>query len=147
LILATLAAGTLDLAYALGVSAWRGVAPATVCQGIASALLGPSALTGGAAMAWLGAGLHYAIMSVIVGCYYMLSRIWPQATRQVWLAGPLFGAGVFVVMNYVVVPLSAIGHAFRRPLWLFVGELFSHLVFVGVTIAWLVARARAGSPR
>jgi hypothetical protein len=48
-------------------------------------------------------------------------------------------------MNYVVVPLSAIGQIFHRPPLRFIGEMFSHVVFVGMTIAWFASRARSPS--
>lgn len=140
--LATLVAGALDLGYAIVVSAIvRGAAPTRVMQSVASGLLGKASFDGGIATAALGAALHFAIMAVAVLVFFAASRRWPVLARRFWLYGPIFGAAMFVVMNYVVVPLSAIGQVFHRPPLLFAGELFSHVVFVGATIAWIVARS------
>lgn len=143
LLLATLIAGTLDLGYAIVVSAFRGYAPLLICQSVASGLLGKASYQGGLATGALGVALHFGTMSVIVLTYYLLSRRLPQLARQPFLWGPLYGVAVFCVMNYVVVPLSAIGHTFQRTPLLFVGEMFSHVVFVGLTIAWFVSRVRS----
>jgi len=43
-------------------------------------------------------------------------------------------------MNFVVVPLSAIGTVFHRTLVPAVGEMSSHLFFVGLPIAYLTRR-------
>ena len=139
---ATLAAGVLDLGYAIVVSGAHGVPAIKICQSIASGLLGKDAFDGGLPVAALGVFLHFFTMAVIVLVYWGLSRKWPVLLRQPFLWGPLYGVGVFAVMNYVVVPLSAIGHTFSRPPLLFVGELASHVFFVGMTIAWLLSRAR-----
>jgi len=146
ILLATLSAGALDLGYALVVSGFRGTMPDRICQGIASGLLGRSAFDGGMATAALGLFLHFFIMTVIVLTFVAISRVFPRVLRQPLLWGPLYGAGVFAVMNDAVLPLSAIGHVISRPWPLFLGELGSHLFFVGMTIAWFIAQARI-SPR
>jgi uncharacterized membrane protein YagU involved in acid resistance len=146
LLLAVLIAGVLDLGYAIVVSAMRGTAPLVICQSVASGLLGKATYEGGTATAVLGVALHFGMMTVIVLTYYLLSRRLPQLVRQPFLWGPLYGVAVFCVMNYVVVPLSAIGHTFHRTPPLFIGEMFSHVVFVGLTIAWFVSRARSPDP-
>jgi hypothetical protein len=142
LLLATLIAGTLDLGYAIVVSAFRGYKPLLICQSVASGLLGKATYEGGLATGALGVALHFTMMTCIVLAYYLLSRRLPQIARQPFIWGPLYGVGVFCVMNYVVVPLSAIGHTFQRTPLLFIGEMFSHVVFVGLTIAWFVSRIR-----
>jgi uncharacterized membrane protein YagU involved in acid resistance len=144
---ATLIAGTLDLAYALIVSAIRGTPPTVILQAIASGLLGKSSFEGGAATAAAGLLLHYGMMACFAAAYFIASRRWPALVERPFLWGPIYGAVVFVVMNYVVVPLSAIGHAFERPPLLFAGELFSHLVFVGLVIALCCARAARPAAR
>jgi uncharacterized membrane protein YagU involved in acid resistance len=142
ILIATLVAGTLDLGYALTVSAIRGTPPNVILQAIASGLLGRSSFEGGAPTAAAGLLLHYGIMACFVVAYFLASRRWSSLVERPFLWGPIYGAGVFVVMNYVVVPLSAIGKAFERPPLLFAGELFSHLVFVGLVIALCCARSR-----
>jgi hypothetical protein len=140
-VLATLVAGTLDIAYAIVVSGFRGVAPTVIWQSVASGLLGPAAYEGGMSTAVAGGLLHFGIMACAALTFYLLSRRWPSLVQRPFVWGPLFGVGVFIVMNYIVVPLSAIGHTFERPPSRFIGELFSHVVFVGLPIAWFASRA------
>jgi uncharacterized membrane protein YagU involved in acid resistance len=140
--LATLVAGALDIGYAIGVSALRGATPTKVLQSVASGLLGKASYDGGAATALLGFALHFAMMALIVLAYFVLSRRFRALGASPWLTGPLYGLLVFCVMNYVVVPLSAIGHVFQRQPLMLAGELFSHVVFVGLSIALIVGRAR-----
>ena len=140
LALATLVAGTLDIAYAIVTSGFRGVAPMVIWQSVASGALGKAAYDGGLATAVLGGAFHYFIIACFATAYYLLSRRWPQFVERPLLYGLVFGVVVFVVMNYVVVPLSAIGHTFQRPPLRFIGELCSHLFFVGIPIAWFASR-------
>lgn len=139
--IATLVAGTLDISYAIVTSAMHGVAPIVIWQSVASGALGKSSYEGGLATAVLGGVFHYSIMACFALAYFLLSRRWPQLVERPFLYGPLYGIGVFVVMNYAVVPLSAIGHTFHRDLPHFLGELGSHVFFVGTTIAWFASRA------
>jgi hypothetical protein len=87
----------------------------------------------------LGCQLHFAIAIGAALVYHALGVKVPAMARRPWLAGPTFGLGVFTVMHYVVVPLSA---APRQPphgpVWFF-NMLFSHTLFVGLPIA-LIAR-------
>jgi hypothetical protein len=57
------------------------------------------------------------------------------------MCGPIFGLGVFAFMRYVVIPLSAVPKP--RPLagWGLVNQLIAHTVFVGLSIALIVARS------
>jgi hypothetical protein len=142
IVLATLVAGTLDIAYAIISSALlRGVAPMVILQSVASGLLGKASYEGGAGTAVLGGLLHYGIMAGAVVVFWLASRRWTQLVQRPLLWGPAFGAGVFVVMNYVVVPLSAIGHTFQRTPPRFAAEFCVHLFLVGLPIAWFLSRA------
>ena len=147
LLLATLIAGTLDIGYAIVVSAFRGYKPLLICQSVASGLLDKASFDGGVPTGALGLALHFGMMTVIVLTYYLLSRRLPQLAQKPFLWGPLYGVGVFCVMNYIVVPNSAIGHTISRTVPLFIGEMFSHVVFVGLTIAWFVSRIRRNGGR
>jgi hypothetical protein len=103
----TLTVGTLDLLDALVFFGLRGVAPLRIPQSIASGLLGRAAFEGGLPTAVLGVLLHFIIALVIVSLYYLASRRWPVLARRPLLYGPLYGIVVYVVMTFVVVPLSA----------------------------------------
>lgn len=108
LVSGALTVGTLDMLDAIVFSAFRGVAPLRVPQSIAVGLLGRAAFAGGAATALAGIAIHYFIASSVVATYFLASRRLPMLTRHPLLLGPVYGVVVWIVMNYVVIPLSAI---------------------------------------
>jgi hypothetical protein len=103
-------AGTLDIAAAALINFVR---PVVVLHSIASGLLGKASFSAGASSALLGLLLQWAISLVIASVYTLAAMRWSILTRR-WVAGGLaHGVGIFTVMNYIVVPLSA---AWRTPL-------------------------------
>ena len=136
---AGLLAGTLDIAAAFVVYGLRGATPLRILQSIASGLLGATAYKGGLRTAALGALLHFFIACGADAVFYAASRKLEVLVRRPVISGLLYGVVVYVVMNHVVVPLSAIG---RRP---FVPSLAAvivlvHMLCVGLPIALVVHR-------
>jgi hypothetical protein len=105
----SLVVGTLDALDAVVFFGLRGVKPIRIFQSIAAGLIGRSAFQGGLATAWLGAFLHFFIAAVIVSTYYLVSRRVTLLVRHPVTCGILYGLLVYVVMNFVVLPLSAAG--------------------------------------
>jgi hypothetical protein len=102
-----LTAGVLDIVNAIVF--WRlygGASATAILQSIAAGLLGDGAFAGGAASAALGLLLHFLIMFAMAGVYWLACRRWPALLRRPLPAGIAYGLGTWVVMNYVVVPLS-----------------------------------------
>jgi hypothetical protein len=141
-------AGALDMTDALVVFGLLGVPPARIPQSIASGLLGAGAYEGGAATVALGTALHFFIAITIAAVYVVASTRVPVLARRPVVCGLIFGIGVFVVMQYGVVPLS---RARTPPLSvpLVVNGVLIHAVGVGLPIALVTARwhrARSGTP-
>jgi hypothetical protein len=142
-LLATLAAGALDISAAIVTWLVRDVPATRVLQSVASGVLGRGAFEGGAATAALGLLLHFLLMGAIAGVYVL---IYQRSALMRWspiVLGVLFGVLVYVVMTYVVVPLSA--SPIRTPAGrdVLVG-IVTHIVCVGLPIALIVARATIG---
>ena len=99
-----LVAGTIDIGAAALISHLN---PAVILHAIASGVLGKASFVDGASVAWLGLALQWA-MSLLIAAIFVVA-----ATRTSWLrirwplAGLAYGVAIYVVMNYVVVPLSA----------------------------------------
>ena len=139
-------AGALDIAYAIGFALYRGSTAERLLQSVASGVLGEDAFEGGASAAMLGLALHFFMSFLWALGYWYASSVIPWLNRNAALAGPLFGAFVFLAMNFVVLPLSAVPFSFKFS-WLGTGTNFlSHLFFFGLPIA-LAARKAAGSQR
>jgi hypothetical protein len=101
-----LVAGTVDIVAAATI--YR-VSPIRVMKSIAGGLLGRSALAGDASVALLGLFLQWAMSIIIAAIFVIAVRRLPGLLRR-WIAsGIAYGVVIFVVMNYVVVPLSAMG--------------------------------------
>jgi hypothetical protein len=141
---AGLIAGVLDITAAFVVYGRLGARPIGILQSVARGLIGPRATTGGLATAALGLFLHFVIACGAAAVYYAASRRWPALSRRPVVSGVLYGVVVWVVMNYVVVPLSAIGRwPSLTPLAAVI--IVVHMLCVGLPIALVVGRgAREG---
>ena len=135
-----LTAGVLDLLDAFVFFGLRGVVPLRILQSIAAGVLGRASYQGGARSAALGFVLHFVIALLIVATYFAAARALAMLNRRPFLCGPLFGLAASFVMNYVVVPLSAIGPSPHATGAVLVNGLLIHAFGVGLPAA-LFARA------
>lgn len=137
-----LLAGVLDGASAINTFGW------SVFYGIASGLLGSKAFPqagGGGVPIWiLGVGLHFLIALGAAAVYCFSSRWLGFLKDRFILGGAICGIAVYLVMNLVVLPLSAVPF----PIGPFtvtnlrMGLLF-HIILVGLPIStslWFFAR-------
>jgi hypothetical protein len=132
--------GTLDLLFASGFWAMRNVPPIRIAQSIAAGVLGDASFDGGAASAWLGVGLHYFIAMMFVLVYWLMARRAAALLLQPVRYGLLYGLLLYLVMNFVVLPLSAAGMpSFNDASWV-VASIAMHLL-VGVLCACFARRA------
>ena len=114
-------------------------------KGVASGLIGQRARDGGIEMVVLGAALHWFIcISAAAILYLIVSRV-KWLPRQWFALGCLHGIAVLLVMNYVILPLSAIGRGIY-PLEQLHIHAFWHIVLVGLPTAFFVTRALKQAP-
>jgi uncharacterized membrane protein YagU involved in acid resistance len=135
-----LIAGTLDILAAFVNSGLRGVSPTRVLQAIAGGLLGADSFKGGFATAALGLALHFFIATTATAVYYAASRKLKVLVDQPIVCGLAYGIAVYLMMNLIVLPLSAV--PFKPPHTL--GAIFTALLIlmfcVGLPIALVVRR-------
>jgi hypothetical protein len=135
-------AGTLDIIYACLFWAVKSGVPAMrILQSVAAGLLGPASLRGGAATAALGLALHYLIALSMSVVYYLAAQRWSLLWSRPVLCGAVYGLLMYVIMNYVVVPLSRAGPGSEDPLWISL-TLGVHILLIGIPIALFTRRAR-----
>ena len=138
--LAGLIAGTLDITGACLVSWLRaGVTPVRVFQSVASGVYGAASFTGGSKTAAIGLVLHFIIATIWAIVYYLASRKLRFLISQPVIAGLLYGVVVYLFMNFVVIPLSAVP---QRPVPLS-GRLIGLSIIIlciGLPIAFIVRR-------
>ncbi len=134
ILFAGLLAGALDLGCVLVY--FHAADPLAILRGIAAGLLGPEARKGGVVLAMLGLALHFIIALGAAAVFYAASQRVRALVAHPWVSGLLYGAVVWLVMNLVVLPLSATPPKnFPGPNWLPI--LIAHLVCVGPPIAWV----------
>lgn len=148
LVFGTLTVGTLDILDAITFFGVRNdVPPARIFQSIAAGLLGKASFTGGMPTAVLGLALHYFIAFSIVAVYLLVSGRVGTLRERPFVFGPLYGLAVYVVMNYVVIPLSAAGGSGRTAMIVLINGLLIHALGIGLPTALFAQRATSGADR
>jgi hypothetical protein len=138
-------AGTLDILYATGFSYLRsGIAPERILKYVASGAFGPDALSGGALTALAGLGFHYLNAFLFTIFFFIVAKRMPSLLEKAVLVGAVYGIGIYLVMNYIVVPLSRIGPRPAPPTITWTTGLFVHVFFIGVPIAIAARKAILG---
>jgi uncharacterized membrane protein YagU involved in acid resistance len=130
---AGLIAGTVDIGAATLINL---VSPLLILQVIASGLLGKAALHGGGGVMLLGLVLQWVMSIIIAGIFALAAARMPALARRWVLNGALYGVVVFIVMNFVVVPLSM---APLKPGWAQSTESVMKNLIAMLVFGWLVA--------
>lgn len=134
-----LIAGALNLGYGFMAFSLTGATPVHILQCIASGLFGPAAFNGGLVSASIGLILHFGLSIAMAGAFVAAATKLHTLLRQPVLWGALYGVGLFFLMHYVVVPLSAAPVTDVPPWPLYKAGLIVHAFLVGVPMA-LAAR-------
>lgn len=109
-------------------------------QYVASGLLGDAAYAGGSATALLGFILEFVMTTIIASIFiFSASRI-PLLQKNVIVGSLLYGIGVFIVMNFIVLPLSAAQILPPPPTWLLIEIILEHTLLIGLPLGILVHR-------
>jgi hypothetical protein len=124
-----LIAGTIDAAFAFHDFGWG------MPRAIAGGLLGRSAFQGGDATWALGLFLHYFIACSAAAVYYVASRKLTFLREYPIICGLFFGIAVYLVMNVIVLPLSALHLNGPIQLAAMRKGLLIHMLFIGLPIA------------
>jgi uncharacterized membrane protein YagU involved in acid resistance len=141
LALCLLIAGTLDIADALIFYGLRGVPPAGLLRFIAACLVGVSALHGGLAMAALGLAIHYTITLFWSALFLLAATRFTFLTRHAIASGLIYGGVIYIVMNYVVLPLTRLPpRSHHLAPAVLVNGVLALLLFMGLPIALIAQR-------
>jgi hypothetical protein len=147
IVLGGFAAGVLDILYAFVMANLRGNSGARVLQAIASGLLGKDAYQGGAAIHVLGFALHFAILQIAAAIYLVAACNLQLLQQRYVVSGLLFGILVYLTMNFVVLPLSAVPFTIRYTPQVLLQGFVSHALLVGLPISaclhYFMARSAA----
>jgi uncharacterized membrane protein YagU involved in acid resistance len=110
----------------------------TVYQYMASGALGESAFAGGIATTLLGVLIHFFV-SFVVASVFILSANRISLLRRYSIVGSLlYGFGVFIVMNMIVIPLSAAPPLPAPTTSQLIVTILDHMLVVGLPLGILV---------
>jgi hypothetical protein len=129
----TIAAG-LDLISAFVTYGWG------VPRVIAAGLLGEQALNGGSDPWLLGVLLQFFIALSAAAVYCVASKRLKFLKENFIVCGLFYGIAVFLVMNLIVLPLSALHVRGPYPLRSLIQGLLVHMLFIGLPISFSARR-------
>jgi hypothetical protein len=127
-------AGTFDLIAAFISFGWA------VPRAIAGGLLGPQARHGGPGTWILGVFLHFFIATIIAAVYCLTSRRLTFLRDHFVVCGIFYGMAAYLVMNLIVLPLSAYHARGPFPLHALLQGLLIHMILIGLPIAFINAK-------
>jgi len=142
IVFAGLVAGALDITYAFIIWGLRGVSPIRIGQSVAAGLLGrETAVGGGTATGMFGLLLHFILAIIIAAIYYGAARNVRLLVDRAVPCGIAYGLATYGVMNYVVMPLSAIGSTGGGgPAYITITGILVHMLLIGLPIALITRR-------
>ncbi|MGH9949697.1 MAG: hypothetical protein ACRD6X_21220 [Pyrinomonadaceae bacterium] len=126
-----------------------GITVQRVWHGVAAGLLGSeTARAGGWNTALLGIFLHFVVAFCIAVVYYLAARNIPFLIRHPIISGLAYGILAHFVMQFVVIPLSAIGwRSSPFDLGSFLNSIIGHALLVGLPVAIIAAWSASKSKR
>lgn len=125
-----------DMSFAIAVwFGWNAAGFVRVFQSIAVGVLGKASYDGGVPTAILGASLHLFMATVFVVIYTLVAQRAPALLRKPFILGPAYGVLIYLVMNFVVMPLSRVAASptFKQPDWI-VYSVLAHMVFGSIAV-------------
>jgi uncharacterized membrane protein YagU involved in acid resistance len=129
-------AGTIDIGAAVAI---YHIGPIAILHAIASGLIGKASYASGLNTALLGLILQWAMSLIIAAIFVRAANRLPVLRRR-WLAmGLAYGVAIFVVMTFIVVPLSA-SYPKNPPKLPGAAEQFIAMLLFGVIISYCAKR-------
>ncbi len=138
ILLGGIVAATIDIGAACLIN---GRSVPFILHTIAGGLLGRRSFSGGATTEILGFILQEGMGIIIAAIYVLASQRLTALARRWPLWGILYGAVIFVVMNYVVLPLSAWRVMPSFSAWKLTANLAAMFLF-GLIVAFVASRRR-----
>lgn len=135
-----IAAGALLVLDEFAVFSLQARDPIEMLQYITSGVIGTEAFSGGHGTAALGIAFHFLIAFMTAAVFYEAGRVLPLLYKRPLLWGPVFGVGVYFVMNYAVVPLTA-APKIKFSMGLLINGVSGHALLVGLPIALMANRS------
>jgi uncharacterized membrane protein YagU involved in acid resistance len=117
---------------------FKGLNPLQVLQYIASGIFGPQVINGSFFYVIVGLVLHFAIAFAFAIAYYLAFPFIRSFAKNTYVNGLLYGAFIWVFMNYLVLPNSNIPHSPKDIVSVL--EIIWHMALVGLPIAIIIEK-------
>ena len=111
-----------------------------VYQYMASGALGNAAFAGGIATALLGAVFHFFVSFVVAAVFILSADRIPLLRRYAIPGALVYGFGVFIIMNLIVLPLSAAPPLPAPTMPQLIAMIVDHLLVIGLPLGIIVRR-------
>jgi hypothetical protein len=135
IIVGAVVAAALDMLEPLVFFGMRGVAPIKIPQAIASGLLGRAAYSGGLSTALLGFALHLFIALFWTTLFVLAARLRSILTKYPVVSGLSYGVVIYLVMHYLVLPLSRVVPRSHFRLSVLINDIAAMVFLVGLPIS------------
>jgi uncharacterized membrane protein YagU involved in acid resistance len=135
---AGLLCGVMDITAAFATWWPKGVKPPRLLQGVAAGWLGPKSFNGGMATAALGLAFHFLIAFSAATVFYVASRRLDFMIQRPIVSGALYGIAVYLVMYWVVMPLS--NFQGTKTVTSSIVAIITHIFCVGLPISLVIHR-------
>lgn len=132
-------AGTIDIGIAAAINERS---PILILHVIAGGILGPASLGGGTLSTALGLLLQWGMSLIIAAIFVCAAQYLPEIRRRWLAAGIAYGIPVYLVMNFLVVPLSAWHRIPKITLYGVVANLLAMMLF-GAIVSYFASRIHA----
>ena len=109
-------------------------------QYVASGVMGDAAFTGGLATALLGVIIEFVMTIIIAGVFILSADRIPLLRRHAIPGALVYGFGVFIVMNFIVLPLSAAPPLPAPTMPQLIVMIVDHLLVIGLPLGIIVRR-------
>lgn len=111
-----------------------------VLKYIASGVMGNAAFVGGLGTALIGLILEFIMTIIIAGIFIFSADRIALLRKNIIVGSLLYGFGVFVVMNFIVQPLSAAPALPAPPMGVLIEMVLEHILLIGLPLGILVKR-------
>ena len=132
-------AGVFDITQAFIGFGLLGARPFRILQHIAGGVFGSRSMQMGWTSAILGLVFHFAIAFTAAVVYYLASRRLRVMVEHAVVCGLIYGELVFLVMYFVVLPLTPLGPA-QFSIATYITGPIGHTLLVGLPIALCTRR-------
>lgn len=116
---------------------WDAAGMVRLFQTIAVGVLGPASFDGGLQSAGLGVALHVFMATMFVLIYTLVARRYTGLVSRPWSYGIPYGVVLYLVMNFVVLPLSRVNAtpSLKHLDWI-AWSVLAHMLFGVICVAF-----------